>query len=235
MPNRARSSTWPWIAAALLPAALTAAGAQAQLPSNSLPAFIADERTLIGKYRYEEAHDGMKVAVDLNADHSAAYRITTGADDAAFMEATGVWTLQDDVIHIHNTPGPVRLDAEGPPARDPGVALSVTVRNADGSPAEGLGVTWPDAQGLFVMTGGRHQTRREEPIAASQAYVLRLADRKVLGTIDLRAGGPNSFRFRYRPSDVEPFDIPAIALDARAAVIEVEVGTAQAKLRRVAR
>lgn len=37
----------------------------------------------------------------------------------------------------------------------------------------------------------------------------------------------------YPPSDQKPFDIAAMALDDRAQVIEVEVGTAQAKLRRV--
>jgi hypothetical protein len=198
-----------------------------------LPAYIADESVLIGKYRYVERADGMKVAVDLNADHTASYRVTSGADDADFMMVEGVWTLEDGTIHIHNKPGPVRLESADSPKRDPGVALAITAKNADGSPAEGLGVTWEDARGLFLMSEGRHTTGTDEKIGARQIYVLRRADRKVLQTLDLRPGGPNSFQLTYFPSDVEPFDIPAIALDERGQQIEVELGTASAKLRRV--
>jgi len=55
----------------------------------------------------------------------------------------------------------------------------------------------------------------------------------VLTVVPLGRGGPNSFRFTYYPSDVEPFDIPAIALDPRADRLEVEIGTAYARLDRV--
>lgn len=56
---------------------------------------------------------------------------------------------------------------------------------------------------------------------------------KELATFDFAPGRPNSFRFIYHPSDVEPFDIPAFALDSLAQTFEVEVGTASAKLQRV--
>jgi hypothetical protein len=49
----------------------------------------------------------------------------------------------------------------------------------------------------------------------------------------MKASGPNSYRFTYRPSDVEPFDFQARALDAKADVLEVELGSASAKLHRV--
>lgn len=214
---------------AIASASFGAAPAATQLPSNSLPVFIADERLLIGRYRYVERDDGMKIAVDLNADHTAIYRITEGKENDEFIVAKGYWTLADDTIHIHNKPGPVRLDVAAPPTRDPAVPLSVTAKNVDGTPADGLGVTWRDADGLFVMTGGRHVSSKNVRIGQPQAYVMRLGDRKILQTLDLK-GGMNSFRFTYHPSDEEPFDIPAIALDAKATVIEVEVGTSYARL-----
>ena len=56
---------------------------------------------------------------------------------------------------MHNKPSPVRLDVAVPPTHDSAFALSVTAKNADGTPADGLGVTCMDAGGLFVMTDGR--------------------------------------------------------------------------------
>ena len=222
------SRVWPYCLAMMV-----AAPVDAQLPSNSVPVFIQDERVLIGTYRYVERADGMKVTVSLNADHSALYHITSGEADADFMKADGFWTLAGDVIHIHNRPSPVRLEQVPNPVRDPAVGLSVTVVNADGTPAEGLGATWPESNGLFAMSNGRHSASVEELGNAARFSVVRLSDRKVLTVVPLGRGGPNSFRFTYYPSDVEPFDIPAIALDPRADRLEVEIGTAYARLDRV--
>ena len=49
----------------------------------------------------------------------------------------------------------------------------------------------------------------------------------------MKAGAPNSYRFTYYPNDVEPFDFQARALDARADMLEVELGGASARLQRV--
>ncbi len=210
-----------------------AAGAPAQLPSNSLPAIIQDEWVLIGKYRYVERADGMKIDVEINADRSATYRIRAGADDAEFMEAKGVWTYDGDTLHIHNQPGPVRLEQAAAPVRDGKVGLAVSVKTADGSSAEGLGVTWPDASGLFAMTGGSYSWSAADVAQPKRFFVMRISDRKILREVPFQSGGPNSFRFTYYPSDVQPFDIPAIALDERADRLEVEVGTSYARLDRV--
>lgn len=107
--------------------------------------------------------------------------------------------------------------------------------NEDGTPAEGLGVTWADADGLYMMSDGGHTTRPNDITKASKVEVVRASDRKILQTVEFKPGGPNSFRFTYYQSDQGPFDIPAIALDARGEMLEVEVGTAQAKLKRVSR
>lgn len=206
----------------------------AQLPSNSLPVLITDQRVLAGRYHYEEKSDNFKIDVHLNADHTALYRITTGPTDSDFIKAEGFWTVEGDVIHIHNRPSPARLDSSDSPTLDPTVAISGTAANADGTPAEGLGVTWPDAAGLYAMSDGRHANRIAEKVPRTKISIVRLADRTVLATFDFDPRTANSFRFTYHPSDVEPFDIPAIALDPRAQTLEVEVGTASAKLQRVA-
>ena len=222
-----KSWTW-WLLAGFMMAAT--APAAAQLPSNSVPALIRDERVLIGHYRYVESADGMKIDVDLNPDRTAIYRIRSGTDAADFIRAEGVWSYDGDTVHIHNRPGPVRLDQAAPPSRDAKIGLAVSVVNADGTEAEGLGVTWPDANGLFVMTGGRYSWSAAEVGKASRFYILRVGDRKVLSEVALSPGGPNNFRFTYHPSDVEPFDFPAIALDEQADRLEVEVGTSYARL-----
>jgi hypothetical protein len=209
--------------------------AAAQLPSNSLPEFITDERMLVGKYHYEEASDDFKMDVHLNADHTALYRITTGKEREVFINLTGYWTLDNPYIHIHNRPGPVRLEPSNTPTRDSSVGFSIAVMNADGSPAEGLGVTWADAAGLYMLSDGRHAAARNEITKPTAVKVVRSSDRKILQTVTVKPGEQNSFDFTYYPSDQEPFDIPAIALDSRGDTLEVEVGTSQAKLKRVSK
>jgi hypothetical protein len=207
--------------------------AAAQLPSNSLPEFIDYESKLVGKYHYEEASDDFKMDLHLNSDHTALYRITTGKEQAVFINLTGYWTLDNPYIHIHNRPGPVRLEPSGTPTRDASVGFSVVAMNANGSPAEGLGVTWADATGLYMLSDGRHTAALNEITEPTTVEIVRSADRKILQTVMVKPGEQNSFDFTYYPSDQEPFDIPAIALDSRGDTLEVEVGTSQAKLKRV--
>lgn len=190
--------------------------------------YIADPRVLVGKYHYEEK--GFTIDVSLSADGTALYLVGVGSGG---IRAEGVWEVHGDKIHIHNRPGPVRLDPAGTPTRDPSVALRVAATLPDGSPAEGLGVTWPGAAGLFYMTDGQHETRKEEGPVAGEVTIVRASDGKTLASFSKTAGGPNSHRFTYHPSDVEPFEYKAAALDLRADVLEVEVGSASAKLRRV--
>lgn len=110
-----------------------------QLSSNSVPVFIGDERVLVGKHHYEETGDDFKMNVHLNADYTALYGMTTGSEQAAFIDLTRYLTL--DYPCIHNRPGSVRLEPTGTPTRDASIGFSVVAMNADESPAEGLGVT----------------------------------------------------------------------------------------------
>ena len=94
-------------------------------------------------------------------------------------------------------------------------------------------MTWPDAAGLFYMSDGKNEARLEEGPAIGEVSIAREADSMGLATFVMKARGQNSYRFTYCSSDVEPFDFEARALDAKADMLEVEVGSASAKLQRV--
>ncbi len=185
------------------------------------------QQLLVGKYHFEE--EGIAVDVSLNADRSAVYSV----GGSVGIRAEGTWDVRGDRIHIFNKPGPVKLELAGTPTHDPSVALRVVAQLADGSPAQGLAVTWPNAAGLFYMSDGKNVTRLEKGPVVGEVSIEREADSKGLATFVMKAGGPNSYRFTYHPSDVEPFDFQARALDAKADVLEVELGSASAKLKRV--
>ncbi len=203
------------------------AGLMAVVPASSQTVLPPNQQLLVGKYHFEE--EGIAIDVSLNADSTAVYSI----GGSVGIRAEGTWDVRGDRIHIFNKPGPVKLELSGAPTRDPSVALRVVAQLPDGSPAEGLAVTWPNAAGLFYMSDGRNETRLEEGPVIGEVSIAREADGKGLATFVMKAGGPNSYRFTYYPSDVEPFDFEARALDARADVLEVEVGSASAKLQRV--
>lgn len=94
-------------------------------------------------------------------------------------------------------------------------------------------MTWPNAAGLFYMSDGKNETRLEEGPVIGVVSIEREADGKELTTFVMKARGPNSYRFICYPSDVEPFDFQAKALDTKADVLEVELGSASATLHRV--
>jgi hypothetical protein len=203
------------------------AGLVAVAPASSQTVLPPNQQFLVGKYHFEE--EGIAIDVSLNADSTAVYSI----GGSVGIRAEGTWDVRGDRIHIFNKPGPVKLEQVGAPTRDPSVALRVVAQLPDGSPAEGLAVTWPDAAGLFYMSDGKNETRLEEGPVIGEVSIAREADSKGLATFAMKAGGPNSYWFIYYPSNVEPFDFEARALDARADVLEVEVGSASATLKRV--
>ncbi len=205
----------------------TLAGLLTVVPAFSQTVLPARHQFLVGKYHFEE--EGIAVDVSLNADRSAVYSV----GGSVGIRAEGTWDVRGDRIHIFNKPGPVKLELAGTPTRDPSVALRVVAQLPDGSPAQGLAVTWPNAAGLFYMSDGRNETRVEEGPVVGEVSIEREADSKGLATFVMKSGGPNSYRFTYHPSDVEPFDFQARPMDAKAEVLEVELGSASAKLQRV--
>jgi hypothetical protein len=193
-------------------------------------AIIPDQSILVGHYRMEEGE--FSIDVRLNADRTAVYNVTMDKRGGG-LRAAGVWDYRGDRIHIHNTAGPVSLDPVGTPTVDPAAALSIVATLPDGAPAEGLAVTWPEANGLFYMGDGKHRVPRTEGPVTGAVSIVRTADSKELATFIMKPGAATSYRFIYRPSNPEPFDIQAAARDARAELLEVEAGSAAVTLQRV--
>lgn len=202
----------------------------AQAGSGTRYVVIADPSVLVGHYRLEEGE--FAIDVRLNADRTAVYTVKEG-EGGGGIRAEGRWTVEGDRIHIRNTPGPVSLEASGPPTVDAAAALSIVATLPDGTPAEGLAVTWPGAGALFYMSDGVHRVGAADGPIAGEVSIMRESDSRPLATFRMSPGAPNSYRFTYRPSDPEPVHIQAAALDARAEMIEVEAGSAAAPLRRV--
>ena len=191
---------------------------------------ITDPSVLVGHYHFQEG--AFAIDVHLNADRSALYTVSTDGGRGG-IRAEGLWRVDGEEIHIYNHPGPVRLDRAAPAILDRSVVLAVVATLADGSPAEGLAITWRGADALFYMSAGRHTTARGERPIRGTVYILRESDSTELASFRIGPGMPNSHRFIYSPSDPEPFDIKAGAMDPRADVIMVEAGSAGAPLRRV--
>jgi len=80
------------------------------------------------------------VDVDLNIDGTARNQVNA-------VRAVGFRAIWGNRVHIYNKPRPVSLEQAGAPTGDPSVALRVVAQLPDGSPAEGLAVTWPNAAG----------------------------------------------------------------------------------------
>lgn len=153
------------------------AGLMAVTPASSQTVPVPDRQLLVGKYHFEEA--SLKVDVDLNADGTARYQVNAGRAD-------GFWAVQGNRVHIYNKPGPVRLGAKGVPTRDPRVALRIVAQLPDGSPAEGLAVTWPNAAGLYDMSEGKNETGLEDGLVVGEVSIQREADGKVLTTFVMK-------------------------------------------------
>jgi hypothetical protein len=126
------------------------------------------------------------------------------------IRAKGTWDVRGDRIHISTSRDRRSWSwPAGPPERDPSIALRVVAQLPDGSPAQGLAVTWPNAAGLFYMSDGKNETRLEEGPVVGEVSTEREPDSEGLATFVMKAGGPNSYRFTYYPRDVEPFDFQA--------------------------
>ena len=104
-------------------------------PSSSQIVAVSDRQLVVGKYHFEET--GLKVDVDLNADFTACYQVNAAA--------RWLWSVREGRVHVYSKPDPVRLEQAGAPTPVQKVALRVVAQLPDGSRAEGLGITWPNA------------------------------------------------------------------------------------------
>ncbi len=143
------------------------AGLVAAAPASSQTVLPPNQQLLVGKYHFEE--EGIAVDVSLNTDSTAVYSV----GGSVGIRAEGTWDVPGDTIHIFNKPGPVKLELAAAPARDPSVALRVVAQLPDGSPAEGLAVTWPNAAGSYYMSDGKNETGLEDGPVVGEVSILK--------------------------------------------------------------
>ena len=236
---------------ALLPTLLLSAPARAG-PDDSPPLLCADRHmpephepvpvpsgpVLAGNYRCQA--EGITITLKLTADGRFEQRIATArAQDREALDGanlTGRWRVQDGELHLYQQPTrPPRLQLVES-RRDPSVWMRVELRLANGQPAEGLLVgDGEEANPVAAPENGVVLVPRSYNFDAGLKQVIRSGDEVRLARFTVTRGGVNSFRFVYTPSDVEPFDIRAGVLDARASAVAVPLGMGGALLRRVGR
>ena len=195
---------------------------------------------LAGDYRCRE--EGIAITLRLTADARFEQRIEsdealdTDEDGAEVrrIDLRGRWRLEEGALHLFAQPqrAPVLRLIDG--KRDPAVRMRVEIRAADGAPARGLIVA--EGEGTSNVSAFDHGVLLV-PLSYSWTpglrQVVRASDALSLTRFTVGPSGPNSFRFEYAPSEVEPFDQHAMVVDANAGAVVVPLGIGAAVLRRV--
>lgn len=193
-----------------------------------------------GLYRCSE--EGITITLRLDADGRFEERMT--ADEAMFEregggmgnETTlgGQWRLEGNRLHLFARPrrAPKLTLAEA--RRDSAVELRVEVMTPDGKPAQGLFVgEGQDANPRSSLDDGVLAMPMGQAWQPGTHWIVRDGDELRLASFAIEAGGPNSFRYVYEASEVEPFDQRGMVAGAHGEVVVVPLGIGGAALRRV--
>lgn len=223
--------------AAAEPGVLCAAPAFPPRPDNGPGPTAA---ALVGEYRCSE--EGIAVVLRLDADGRFVQRLTAGdaldTDDngAPVREVvqTGRWRVVEDKVQLFARPtrAPVlRLIAA---TRDPSVRMRVEIREPGGAPAADLLIgEGEDANPISALDQGVVLVPLSYGWTPGLRQVVRGGDELVLARFTVGPTGPNSFRYEYRPSEIEPFEQTLRVGGAGWNAIAVPLGIGGAILRRV--
>jgi hypothetical protein len=191
---------------------------------------------------YRCSQEGITITLRLDADGGFEERMT--ADEAMFERAgggmgnettlAGQWRLDGTRLHLFARP----LRAPKLPLvearRDPAVELRVEVLTPDGKRAQGLFVgEGEDANPRSSLDDGVLVIPKGQVWQPGTYRIVRDGDELRLASFDVEVGGPNSFRYAYEPSEVEPFDQRGMVAGAHGEVVVVPLGIGGAALRRV--
>lgn len=240
-----------WLARTLVPAAAMSCAGPAAAQSILLcgKAGAAEEagrldvaaEALAGTYRCAE--EGVSITLRLDADGHFEQRFDAepgvfGEAERAEFEAAGLagrWRLERGTLYLFERPERAPAIELVETAHDPAVWMRVEVREADGRPARGLFVgDGPDANPRSSLDDGVLIVPKDYSWAPGPRQIVRTGDELALASFTPARDGANVFRFTYRPSEVEPFEIRAQPVDAAGGAIAVPFGIGGALLRRVA-
>jgi len=200
----------------------------------------ATEPALPGTYRCSE--EGITITLRLDVDgrfeqHMRANELLFEHEDGSRgtkASLSGRWRIENGTLHLFEQPvrAPhIRLvEAQ----HDPSVELRVEIRTPDGAPA----------RGLFIGEGEHVNVRSSlddglllipKGIAwnPGKRWIVRTGDELRLAAFDAVAGGPNSFRYVYEPSEIEPFHQQGLVAGEHGEIIVVPLGISGAVLQRI--
>jgi len=146
----------------------------------------------------------------------------------------GQWRLEGTRLHFFARPLRAPKLALAEARRDPAVELRIEVMTPDGKPAQGLFVgEGQDANPRSSLDDGVLTIPKGQAWQPGTHWIVRDGDELRLASFAIEAGGPNSFRYVYEPSEVEPFDQRGMVAGAHGEVVVVPLGIGGAALRRV--
>lgn len=148
---------------------------------------------------------------------------------------SGRWRVENGTLHLFEQPvrAPhIRLvEAQ----HDPSVELRVEIRTPDGGPARGLFI----GEGEHVnvrssLDDGLLLIPKGSGWKPAKRWIVRSGDELRLAAFDTTTGGgPNSFRYVYEPSEVEPFHQQGSVAGEHGEIIVVPLGISGAVLQRI--
>jgi hypothetical protein len=220
--------------------------AQEQEHSSKTVSMVTD-----GRYEYRDKE--LTASLVLRADHTFEYKVdalgtAVGDEKPLHMLTRGIWRPAEfGNIALTNVPTSPPVLRQTSAVIDPKVRAAFTIVTTDGRPVEDLGVRTNDGDDgqLHMMSGHEwtvplHQEwdtdggKKGSPTPLPRNWeIVRSADNLSLTKITFSPTGPNRFAFRYTPSPVEPFMLAAGPVKGEPDMIEVELGTASLKMRKV--
>lgn len=200
----------------------------------------AIEPALPGTYQCSE--EGITITLRLDADgrfeqHMRANeRLFEHEDGSRGTETSlsGQWRVENGNLHLFKQPARAPQIRLVEALHDPSVELRVEIRTADGTAARGLFI----GEGEHVnvrssLDDGRLLIPKGVEWEPGKRWIVRSGDELRLAAFDAAASGPNSFRYVYEPSEIEPFHQQGLVAGEHGAIIVVPLGIGGAVLQRV--
>ncbi|MCJ2186379.1 hypothetical protein [Novosphingobium beihaiensis] len=190
---------------------------------------------------YECSAEGITIRLRLDADgHFVQSAVSHDPEfdgpDGNFLDGmnlSGRWEAEGEYLRLFRRPSrPPRLTLASA-TRDPSVHWRIEIRTPDGEPARGLYVgLGEEANPRASLDDGVQLEEAGYDWSPGLRSIVREGDDLRLGSFSATDNGPNSFRYVYHPSEVEPFEIYGEISGVSGQWVIVPLGISGAVLRR---